>query len=415
MTHQDLSGASPACSSRLPGGQRITINMPPMMPEGVIQLTIRQRAKSFDPTLDWLEARGWFRWTEGRTHGGTPFQPAEGWTEWLRAKVRGRANIVLLGSIGSSKTTGAEALIKEIPDWERLGTLESTPEWELDRRNWAPIRYAQERRPGIGLPTAEEALEMALRMRLDRVLFGELRNAEAWAWLRSLQTGLRGAIATAHGHPGLRGAVPRPAPDDPPVAALGGDGRGDAAGDDPRQYRRGAALRPRRRGQCGVPYRCLHIEGCAGAMNAALKALAEASLGTATVAAAWTAGASSAFLGIAGLWGHPQVPATDYLWGWWRYLPHAGHNTTVTLGLVLSAGAVAVPLLSLAILVARRRWRSLGGLRGLGQRLGQIRRASSNNHGQADWMTEARIDSLFPPLPHPEIGGVVVGSGAAMT
>ena len=66
MTHQDLSGASPACSSRLPGGQRITINMPPMMPEGVIQLTIRQRAKSFDPTLDWLEARGWFRWTEGR-------------------------------------------------------------------------------------------------------------------------------------------------------------------------------------------------------------------------------------------------------------------------------------------------------------------------------------------------------------
>ena len=146
-------------------------------------------------------------------------------------------------------------------------------------------------------------------------------------------------------------------------------------------------------------------------MNAALKALAEATLGTAAVAAAWTAGASCAFLGIAGLWGHPQVPTTDYLWGWWRYLPYAGRNTTVTLGLVLSAGAVAVPLLSLAALVARWRWRSIGGLRGMGQRLGlgQIRRASSNNHGQADWMAEARIDSLFPPHPHPEIGGVVVG------
>ena len=330
---------------------------------------------------------------------------------WLRAKVRGRANIVLLGSIGSSKTTAAETLIKEIPDWERLGTLESTPEWELDRRNWAPIRYAQERRPGIGLPTAEEALEMALRMRLDRVLFGELRNAEAWAWLRSLQTGLRGAIATAHGHPGFEGLFRALHPmirQSPHSAAM----------DE-------ATLRAMIHANIDVVLHCARVDeandgralplpahrGCAGAMNAALKALAEATLGTATVAAAWTAGASSAFLGIAGLWGHPLVPTTDYLWGWWRYLPHAGRNTTVALGLglVLSAGAVAVPLLSLAILVARRRWRSIGGLRGVGQRLGQIRRASSNNHGQADWMTEARIDSLFPPLPHPEIGGVVVG------
>ena len=144
-------------------------------------------------------------------------------------------------------------------------------------------------------------------------------------------------------------------------------------------------------------------------MSAARQALAEVALGTAVVAAAWTAGASSAFLAVTGLWGHPLVPATDYLWGWWRYLPHAGRNPTVTLGLVLSAGAVAVPLLSLATLVARGRWRRLGGLRGVGQRLGQIRRASSNNHGQADWMTEARISRLFPPVPHPEIGGVVVG------
>ena len=142
-----------------------------------------------------------------------------------------------------------------------------------------------------------------------------------------------------------------------------------------------------------------------------LKVLAEATLGSVALGAAWTAGASCAFLGLAGLWHHPAVPSTDYLWGWWRYLPYAGRNTSVTLGLVFSAGAVAVPLLSLAALVGRWRWRSLGGLRGMGQRLGlgQIRRGTSNNHGQADWMAEARVDSLFPPHPHPEIGGVVVG------
>src|SRR5437870_4165571 len=86
---------------------------------------------------------------------------------------------------------------------------------------------------------------------------------------------------------------------------------------------------PRRPGGSALPVPA--HRGRAVAMNAALKALAEATLGTAAVAAAWTAGASCAFLGIAGLWGHPLVPATDYLWGWWRYLPYAGRNTTVTL------------------------------------------------------------------------------------
>lgn len=195
LTAQDVSSASPKCSSRLPGGERITVAMPPMTPDGVISLTIRKRAKSFDPTLDWLAEKGWFR-----------FLPQDrDWKEWLRERVEARANVVFTGAIGSSKTTGAEACIKEIPGWERVVTLESTPEWLLQRRNWVPIMYAQEKKPGIGLPSPEEALELALRQRADRVLFGELRNAEAWAWLRSLQAGLRGAIATAHGRAGFDG------------------------------------------------------------------------------------------------------------------------------------------------------------------------------------------------------------------
>lgn len=195
MTSQDVSNVSPACSTRLPGGQRMTVAMPPMTPDGEISLTMRQRAKSFDPTLDWLDEKGWFR-----------FLPQDrNWREWLREKVHSRANLVFTGAIGSSKTTGSEACAKEIPEWERVVTLESTPEWILKRVNWVPMMYAQEKKPGIGLRTAEEALELALRQRADRVLFGELRTGEAWAWLRSLQAGLRGAIATAHGSPGFDG------------------------------------------------------------------------------------------------------------------------------------------------------------------------------------------------------------------
>lgn len=146
-------------------------------------------------------------------------------------------------------------------------------------------------------------------------------------------------------------------------------------------------------------------------MTRATQLLAGTALSTAAVAGVWTAGASAAFLGITGLWYHPQVPTTDYLWGWWRYLPYAAQNTTVALGLVLSAAVVGAPLLGLSALAVRWRWRAIGGMRGLSQRLGlgQIRRATSNNHGRADWMSDSMIERLFPSRPDPEIGGIVVG------
>lgn len=128
-------------------------------------------------------------------------------------------------------------------------------------------------------------------------------------------------------------------------------------------------------------------------------------------AAAWSAAASCVFLAGAGLWGHPAVPLLDHGWGWFRYLPYAGRNTTVAVWLAIGGAAATLPLAGALVLLARWRWRRLGGLRGVGQRFGidRIRRAAGNNHGRADWMDEDRIAALFPPWPHPEIGGVVVG------
>lgn len=198
FTTQDFGPFRPACSSRLPDGERITLARPPVTPAHMVSLTIRKRASSFTPTLEWLEGRGWF--------SALPPRPG-GWPAWLRRQVERKRTIVFTGETGSSKTTAAEACIRAVPPHERIITLESTPEWfGLPHKNWAPRQYAQAGDTKSGLPRAEEALATALRERPDRILFGEMRTGEAWAYLRVLMGGHPGGISTAHAAPGREAA-----------------------------------------------------------------------------------------------------------------------------------------------------------------------------------------------------------------
>lgn len=194
FTGQEFGPHRAACSSRLPDGERITMARPPVMPAGSIGLTIRKRATSFTPTLEWLGERGWFNFLpKGRD-----------WPAWFRERIAAKWTFAFTGETGSSKTTAAEACIRAIPLHERIATLESTPEWfGLPHRNWLSHLYAQSGQEGLGLFTAEQVLELVLRERPDRILFGELRTGEAWAYIRALQAGRRGSITTAHTDPGI--------------------------------------------------------------------------------------------------------------------------------------------------------------------------------------------------------------------
>ena len=46
--------------------------------------------------------------------------------------------------------------------------------------------------------SAEELLQAALRMRPDRIILGELRGIEAYAFLRAVNTGHPGSLSTIH-------------------------------------------------------------------------------------------------------------------------------------------------------------------------------------------------------------------------
>jgi type IV secretion system protein TrbB len=108
--------------------------------------------------------------------------------------IRDHRNILVTGSTGSGKTTLLNALIHELMDQfpnERLIIIEDTAEIQCAAKDFVQYHTSPER----GMT---QLVRMALRMRPDRILVGEVRGPEALDLLMSWNTGHEGGIATLH-------------------------------------------------------------------------------------------------------------------------------------------------------------------------------------------------------------------------
>lgn len=119
------------------------------------------------------------------------------WEAFLRAAVRARRNIVISAGTNSGKTTLLNALLKEIPSEERIVTIEDAREIRPPQPNCLHLLYARGGQ-GDSRVTAVDLLEASLRLTPDRVIMGELRGAEAYAYLEMLNCGHDGSITTIH-------------------------------------------------------------------------------------------------------------------------------------------------------------------------------------------------------------------------
>src|SRR6201999_998495 len=97
----------------------------------------------------------------------------------------------------SGKTTLVKSLIRLIPSEERLITVEDTRELVVPHRNAVHLVYAKDGQ-GLAKVGPKSLLESALRMRPDRILLGELRDASAFFYLRNVNSGHPGSITTVH-------------------------------------------------------------------------------------------------------------------------------------------------------------------------------------------------------------------------
>lgn len=112
--------------------------------------------------------------------------------EFLRMAVLAGHNILISGATHSGKTTLLGALLCLARPGERLVTVEETFELSIDARDVVALQCRQPSLEGTGEITLRRLVKEALRMRPDRLVVGEVREAESLDLLIALNSGLPG-------------------------------------------------------------------------------------------------------------------------------------------------------------------------------------------------------------------------------
>lgn len=120
--------------------------------------------------------------------GSLPAQAAE----FLRMSVLAHSTIVVSGATQSGKTTMLGALLASSRPQDRIVTVEETFELALDGRDVVALQCRQPSLEGSGEVTLRRLIKEALRMRPDRLVVGEVREAESLDLLIALNSGLPG-------------------------------------------------------------------------------------------------------------------------------------------------------------------------------------------------------------------------------
>ncbi|MFL1999516.1 MULTISPECIES: CpaF family protein [unclassified Microbacterium] len=106
-------------------------------------------------------------------------------------------SILVSGPTHAGKTTLLAALVAASARSQRIVTVEETFELAIDAPDLVALQGRQPSLEGGGEVTLRRLVKEALRMRPDRVVVGEVRDAEALDLLLALNTGVPGA-ATIH-------------------------------------------------------------------------------------------------------------------------------------------------------------------------------------------------------------------------
>jgi type IV secretion system protein VirB11 len=202
-SHQGVNREQPLVSATLPDGARVQVVAPPAT-RGGVAIAVRKHLIS-DLSVDDLGRDGLFAAAHraddaARRAADAELEAllAEGQVQrFLQEAVRRRKTIVISGGTGSGKTTLLNALVKEIDRTERLVVIEDAAEVRLDHPNSVGL-IAVRGDLGEARVDADSLLAASLRLRPDRILLGELRGAEAFAFLRAVNSGHPGSLTTIH-------------------------------------------------------------------------------------------------------------------------------------------------------------------------------------------------------------------------
>lgn len=181
-SNRTVNEANPIVDARLEDGSRVHVALLPVAVKGPY-VTIRKFPK--EPVT-----------MENLISYETVTREA---SEFLEKLVKAKYNIFLSGSTGSGKTTLLNILSNYIPADERVITMEDSAELQIKA---IPNLVSLETKDGVvegsRSITMENLIKASLRMRPDRLVFGEVRDAQAVInMLQAMNTGAAG-LSTGH-------------------------------------------------------------------------------------------------------------------------------------------------------------------------------------------------------------------------
>lgn len=220
-SQKPLDQEHPILSAYLPGGERVEMTVPPASAKGRIYLNIRKHTSKSFTLAEFVEQDYFARSVHLHSHTLSPeerdriaaqLQPeqvelwalaqARDWPAFLTKAIQSKQNLVVSGATGCGKTSFIRALIELIPNYERLMTVEDTPEMPLaNHTNNNALFYRRDTPAGervVGA-TAKEQLASCMRKTPDRVLLAEMRGDETFYFLQNvLNSGHPGGMSTIH-------------------------------------------------------------------------------------------------------------------------------------------------------------------------------------------------------------------------
>ena len=174
----DLS--SPFVDAQMPDGERLHVVIPPITARHWA-VNIRKHTSRASRTSDLVRL------------GSLTSRAAA----FLDASVQAGLNILVSGATQAGKTTMVRALAGAIPAGQRVITCEEVFELSLRNRDCVAMQTRAANLEGVGEISLRRLVKEALRMRPDRLLIGEVREAEALDLLIAMNSGLP-AMSTLH-------------------------------------------------------------------------------------------------------------------------------------------------------------------------------------------------------------------------
>lgn len=177
-----VNESSPIVDARLADGSRVNVVLPPIALDGPT-MTIRKFPKQ---SMHMEQLIGL---------GAITKEAAE----FLKRLVIAGYNIFVSGGTGAGKTTFLNALSGYIPKDERIITIEDSAELHLSGiTNLVRLEARNANVEGTNAVSIRDLIKSSLRMRPDRIIVGEVRDAAAIDMLTAMNTGHDGSLSTGH-------------------------------------------------------------------------------------------------------------------------------------------------------------------------------------------------------------------------